>query len=124
MREDAISSIARVIFLVDWTERIRRRTTRSWAPMLGSVVPSGVLVDRRHAIPADVGLDLVRRRALSEAGLGPSTGVHRLEHLAERPQCVLERGLVFVGQFAGGSDPREELGVAGGRGLAKIPHQG
>ena len=33
MREDAISSMARVIFFVDWTERIRRRTTRSWAPM-------------------------------------------------------------------------------------------
>jgi hypothetical protein len=29
MREDAINSIARVIFFVDWTERIRRRTTRS-----------------------------------------------------------------------------------------------
>jgi hypothetical protein len=33
MREDAISSIARVIFFVDWTERIRRRTTRSCAPI-------------------------------------------------------------------------------------------
>jgi hypothetical protein len=32
MREDAISSIARVIFFVDWTERIRRRTMRSFAP--------------------------------------------------------------------------------------------
>ena len=31
--EDAMSSIARVIFLVDWTDLIRRRTTRSWAPM-------------------------------------------------------------------------------------------
>jgi hypothetical protein len=29
MREEAMSSIARVIFFVDWTERIRRRTTRS-----------------------------------------------------------------------------------------------
>ncbi len=33
MREDAISSIARVIFIVDWTERILRRTTRILAPM-------------------------------------------------------------------------------------------
>src|SRR3954447_26222067 len=106
MREDAISSIARVIFLVDWTERIRRRTTRSWAPMLGSVVPSGVLIDRRHAIPADVGLDLVRRRALSEAGIGPRTGVHRLEHLGERPHCGPERGLLFVGQSSRRSDVR------------------
>ena len=29
MRDVAISSMARVIFIVDWTERIRRRTTRS-----------------------------------------------------------------------------------------------
>jgi hypothetical protein len=29
IREDAISSIARVIFFVDWTVRIRRRTMRS-----------------------------------------------------------------------------------------------
>ena len=28
-----MSSIARVIFFVDWTDRIRRRTTRSWAPI-------------------------------------------------------------------------------------------
>src|SRR6185503_16413360 len=33
MREAAMSSIALVIFLVDWTERIRRRRTRSWAPI-------------------------------------------------------------------------------------------
>jgi hypothetical protein len=30
--DEAISSIARVIFFVDWTERIRRRTMRSLAP--------------------------------------------------------------------------------------------
>ena len=32
IRDAAMSSIARVIFIVDWTERIRRRTTRSCAP--------------------------------------------------------------------------------------------
>jgi hypothetical protein len=31
IRDAAMSSIARVIFIVDWTERIRRRTTRSCA---------------------------------------------------------------------------------------------
>jgi hypothetical protein len=33
MREDAISSWARVIFAVDCTDLIRRRTARSWAPI-------------------------------------------------------------------------------------------
>jgi hypothetical protein len=33
MRELAMSSIARVIFFVDWTDLIRRRTTRSCAPI-------------------------------------------------------------------------------------------
>jgi hypothetical protein len=30
MRDAAINSIARVIFFVDWTLRIRLRSTRSW----------------------------------------------------------------------------------------------
>jgi hypothetical protein len=33
IRDEAISSIARVIFFVDCTDRIRRRTTRSFAPI-------------------------------------------------------------------------------------------
>jgi hypothetical protein len=33
IREAAISSMARVIFMVDWTERMRRRIVRSLAPM-------------------------------------------------------------------------------------------
>ncbi len=33
IRDDAINSIAFVIFLVAWTERIRRRKTLSCAPM-------------------------------------------------------------------------------------------
>jgi hypothetical protein len=36
-----MSSIARVIFMVDWTDRIRRRMIRSCAPML--VLPPGDL---------------------------------------------------------------------------------
>ena len=31
-----MSSIARVIFLVDWTERIRRRRIRSWPPAIAT----------------------------------------------------------------------------------------
>src|SRR5438552_1368043 len=44
IREDAISSMARVIFFVDWTDRIRRRTTRSFAPKSqpASFVPASV----------------------------------------------------------------------------------
>jgi hypothetical protein len=33
MRDAAMSSIARVIFFVDCTDRMRRRKTRSWAPI-------------------------------------------------------------------------------------------
>src|SRR5690348_18003535 len=33
IRDAAISSIARVIFMVDWTDRIRRLIVRSFAPM-------------------------------------------------------------------------------------------
>ncbi len=33
IREVAMSSIAFVIFFVDWTVLIRRRRTRIWAPM-------------------------------------------------------------------------------------------
>ncbi len=34
IRDAAMSSMARVIFAVDCTDRIRRRTMRSWAPTL------------------------------------------------------------------------------------------
>src|SRR4249919_1254535 len=100
MRDAAMSSIARVIFIVDWTERIRRRTTRSWAPialrgllragladgacpLLGSVralleavfdaarrAVIQIVLGRGHAIPAHVGLDLVRRGGLTQGGVG------------------------------------------------------
>jgi hypothetical protein len=33
MRDDAINSMARVIFFVDWTDLIRLLTTRSFAPI-------------------------------------------------------------------------------------------
>src|SRR3954454_1615950 len=39
MREAAMSSIARVIFLVDWTDLMRRRRTRIWAA-IGQLVSS------------------------------------------------------------------------------------
>src|SRR5260370_33551396 len=42
IREDAISSWARVILAVDWTLLIRRRTARSCAPMLAYTALLGV----------------------------------------------------------------------------------
>ena len=43
MRDEAISSWARVIFPIDWTARIRCRTARSVAAMPQSFWPDGLL---------------------------------------------------------------------------------
>ena len=76
MRDDAMSSIARVIFFVDWTDRIRRRTTRSWAPIYAGRRPVAALaffvVDRGHAIPAHVRLHLVGRGGSPKRRLRPA----------------------------------------------------
>ena len=56
-----MSSMARVIFFVDWTERIRRRTTRSWAPMQ------------------------LRRTPVSSAGLGRSGSSSSTEDIRSQP---------------------------------------
>src|ERR1700755_2519793 len=55
IRDVAMSSIARVIFFVDWTVRTRRRYSRSW-PATGSG-----LLDRLRAVhPDGLLLDLLR----------------------------------------------------------------
>src|SRR2546428_13659135 len=98
MREAAISSIARVIFIVDWTERIRRRTTRSLAPMLGAPLPviavGPGIVGGGHAVPSDVGLDLVGRSSRTGCFLAPRRGGARhercLELIDRLPQILLD----------------------------------
>ena len=75
MRDDAMSSIARVIFFVDWTDRIRRRTTRSWAPIyaVGARVASAALLACPRRSTEDMrsqptsGFDLVGRGGRARA---------------------------------------------------------
>src|SRR5918998_1837874 len=97
MREVAMSSIAPVIFLIDWTERVRRRSTLSCAAISASrSLLRGRLVDLDGLLVHLVGVH--RLRVLLVAGhRGPIGGgelllerLHRLHHavlgaLVERP---------------------------------------
>src|SRR5205823_3496807 len=59
----AISSIARVIFIVDWTDRIRRRVSRSFAPMPASALERDAGRARRLTHGTGLLLELLLRRA-------------------------------------------------------------
>ena len=75
MREDAINSIARVIFIVDWTERIRRRTTRSWAPIaLGGLLRAGLADGACPLLGSLRALEAVFDARWRERGLGEMEG--------------------------------------------------
>src|SRR5258708_2888665 len=63
IREDAISSWARVILAVDWTLLIRRRTARSCAPMLAYTALLGV-AGLTAGLGPDSPVGRRRRRAL------------------------------------------------------------
>src|ERR1700722_19987269 len=64
IREDAISSWARVILAVDWTLLIRRRTARSWAPILR--YPALLCLGWRRRVLLDrLLLDILGRDGLS-----------------------------------------------------------
>src|SRR3984893_8517749 len=93
IREDAISSWARVILAMDWTVLIRCLTRRSWAAISLALV----LARRGHA-PGDGLLALVLQRL----GLLVLAGQHLaragLERLAELLDRVLERGDRILGQ--------------------------
>src|SRR5215831_7538877 len=101
IRDDAISSWARVILAVDWTAAIRRLTSRSCAampatsalPLLDLGLRAPVLLDRLLSDVGRVhGLDrLVLHQQLAGAGLEP---------LLEVLDRVLERGHHVVGQPA------------------------
>src|SRR5215831_14493965 len=112
IREDAISSWARVILAVDWIDRIRCRMARSCAGML--CLPGLGLRGRRwrRAPGQFLVVDVLFVRRLDLLPLvgrdGRLVPVGRDEHLAadveaapELPDRVLERGGGVVAQLAG-----------------------
>src|SRR4051812_48877216 len=50
MRLAAMSSIALVIFFVDWTDLILRRRTRSWPPAMGLLLALGRVGRRQEVV--------------------------------------------------------------------------
>src|SRR6266540_446967 len=113
MRDAAISSMALVIFLVDWMERIRRRTSRSWAPTRSALLVLA-LVNRRHPVPPDVRLDLVGRGGRAEGRRASRTALGGGEDLLEREDRFLQLGLDLFREVALLPDVLADLGVAGG----------
>src|SRR5216683_758681 len=107
IRDDAISSWARVILAVDWTVRIRRLTARSCAPIWSLLCALRRLRLRwvpEHRVLADFPFfQGVYRLILDEhfAGAG-------LEGPLEHIDRVLERGDGVVGQLAGLPDRVED----------------
>src|SRR4249919_3122416 len=116
MRDAAMSSIARVIFIVDWTERIRRRTTRSCAPTgpLAARARGLVLVVvRRQPVPADVLQDRVPWRALTRSRLAPRSGVGTYEARREVLERLFQRDLGLVRELARVPDRIQDVGAGG-----------
>src|SRR6266511_1807472 len=100
MRLAAMSSIARVIFLVDCTLRMRLRRIRSWPPATSALL-------RRQRL---VGLGLADGLALErlDRRLGAARG---LEHRLEVVDRLLEHRLVR--ELAAVADRSQHVGVAG-----------
>src|SRR6516225_5208137 len=104
IREDAMSSWARVILAVDWIARIRCLTARSCAPML---CPSRLLrrLRRRWEAPGDrVAADLVLVQRLGRLVGHQHPAAGDLKAAAEVLDGVLERGRGVLGQFPGRAD--------------------
>src|SRR3954464_72843 len=78
IRDAAMSSIARVIFLVDCTERILRRYSRTLAPTVSALLLLGRLAVRGDLLLVDLAL------------------VHRLGGLVERLRARGLEGLLEV----------------------------
>src|SRR5262245_7985044 len=116
IREDAISSWARVILAVDWIDRIRCRMARSCAAML--CLPGLGLRRRRwrrrpldHRLLVDV-LFLRRLDLLLRFGGDEHLPAADLEAPPELLDRVLERGGGVVAQLAGLPDRRVHPVVA------------
>src|SRR6266545_3043567 len=119
MRDAAISSMALVIFFVDWMERIRRRTSRSCAPTRSALFVL-VLVHRRHPVPPHVGLDLVGRRGGADARRAPRPPAGGGEDLLEGEDGLLQLGLDLLGEVALVPDVLNDLAVAGGHEVEQL----
>src|SRR6185503_20164591 len=93
MREVAMSSMARVIFMVDWTDRIRRRTSRSCAPISSP--------------------RLLLTRELDAAGRFARRPRLLLEFLRRRPAELLQGLLLLIGQRLGRVVLQRRLALGG-----------
>src|SRR5580700_9761752 len=102
IREDAMSSWARVILAVDWIARIRCLTARSCAPMLCRLLRRLRL--RWDALVDRVAADLVLAEWLGRLVGHQQPAAGDLEAAAEVLDGVLERRGGVLGQFPGGAD--------------------
>src|SRR5215469_9454904 len=103
IREAAISSWARVILAVDWTLLIRRRTARSWAPILPvtALLVLRLAVGRRDVLRDRLLLDLALVERRSRLLRDQQLAVGLLERAAELADRVLERHDGVFAQVAG-----------------------
>src|SRR5258706_8736538 len=102
IRLAAISSIARVIFFVDCTDRMRRRRMRSWPPAMLRLLLRLEGLGRRLR----TGGDRVARRDVC-LGAGHRGGLEPADELLDRD---LQR--VALGQRALVANRRHEIGLA------------
>src|SRR4029078_13109511 len=108
MRLAAISSMARVIFLVAWTLLMRRRRMRSWPPATAALLRLEGLVRGGVVDPLGTGLGRV----------GVVLALARLEGLLELGDGAVEG--VAGGQVLGRADVLEQVAVAGPGGLEEL----
>src|SRR5580698_4050222 len=106
IRDDAMSSCARVILEMDLTEAIRRLTARSCA----AIFPSG-LRRRLGWHPAGDGLTVLVLQRLGRLVLDQQVAVALLEGAAEAVHRVLEPAHRVIGQGLGLPDGGQDAGV-------------
>src|SRR5436309_5163891 len=99
MREAAMSSIAFVIFFVDCTDLIRRRYSRSWAPIYSALLflRLGALVRGDGLLALFAGLHRLDLFVLDQRLAGG-----RVEGLLEVADRLFERGDSVVGELPAG----------------------
>src|SRR5580700_8669716 len=104
IREDAMSSWARVILAVDWIARIRCLTARSCAPMLCLPRLLRLPLGPRDALEDRVVADLVLAERLGRLVGHQQPAAGDLKAAPEVLDGVLERRGGVLGQFPGGAD--------------------